>query len=240
MDVVILAGGKGTRLSKLTREVPKGLVPIGERPILWHIMRHYAAFGYRRFVLCVGYEGQQIADYFAAEAATQGWEVVCSDAGEKASKSDRIKAAMEHVQTDRFWLGYGDDLADVDLDAVDSQARSSHSIVTLSAVQPLSPYGVIDLEEAGDITGFREKCRMSDWINGGFMSVHRDIADYLHLGELEVEVFEALVTGKRINAHRHQGFWKAMNTYKDYLELNKMLEAGELDTLASVNRAQAA
>lgn len=237
MDVVILAGGKGTRLNKLTKAIPKGLVPVGDRPILWHIMRHYAAFGHTRFILCVGYEGQQIADYFAGPGLEPGWEVICSDAGQGASKSLRIAAAIDHIKSDRFWLGYGDDLADVDLDAVDALARASDSIITLSAIQPTSPFGVLGLNEAGDITGFSEKCRMTEWINGGFMSVHRGIADYLHLGELEMEVFEQLVVGKRINARRHHGFWRAMNTHKDYLELNAMLERGDLDNLASVHAA---
>ncbi len=240
MDVVILAGGKGTRLKKLTHDIPKGLVSIGDRPILWHIMNHYAAFGHRRFILGVGYEGQQIADYFDGDGAMPGWEVICSDAGAAASKSDRIRAALDYVASDRFWLGYGDDLADVDLDAVDGHARATQSIVTLSAIQPVSPFGVLDLAEDGDIVGFREKSRMVEWINGGFMSVDRSIGDYLHLGELEVEVFEALVAQGRINARRHHGLWKAMNTYKDYLELNAMLESGALDTLASVSRVSAA
>lgn len=223
MDVVILAGGKGTRLAELTHDTPKGLAPIGDRPILWHIMSIFAAQGHRRFVICTGYQGQRIADHFADPAnCGADWEVVTSDAGLQASKSRRIQVALEHVHSDRFWLAYGDDLANVDLAAVDRQARESDTIVTLSAVQPMSPFGVLDLAEDGKILGFQEKCPMSEWINGGFMSVSRAIGNYLHRGELEREVFEALVAEGRLSAHRHRGFWKAMNTHKQYLEFNEI------------------
>lgn len=228
MDVVILAGGKGTRLRELTHEIPKGLAPIGDRPILWHIMNIFARQGHTRFILCVGYQAHMIADYFSGERREPGWEVVISDAGLTASKSERVKAALEHVAGPRFFLAYGDDLADVDLNAVTRQAEQTESIVTLSAVQPPSPFGVIDIDDDGAITGFREKCRMNQWINGGFMSVSSDIRRYLHLGELEAEVFDALVAERRINAYRHPGFWKAMNTHKQYLQFNELAADGKL------------
>lgn len=227
MDVVILAGGKGTRLRELTHEIPKGLTPIGNRPILWHIMSIFAHYGHTRFIVCVGYEAEQITRHFDdPDNVEPGWEVVTSDAGVAASKSARIRAALEHVRGDRFLLGYGDDLADVDIDAVEALADASESIVTLTAVQPMSPFGILDLADDGRITGFREKRRMNEWINGGFMSVSREIEAYLPLGELEKEVFEALVAAGRLNAYRHTGFWKAMNTHKQYLEFNDLARAG--------------
>lgn len=228
MDVVILAGGKGTRLAELTKETPKGLAPIGGRPILSHLMGIFARQGHTRFILCVGYEGAQIANYFKADGRLPNTEVCVSDAGLEASKSERIQQALEHVQTERFFLSYGDDLANVDLSAVVQHSETTNSVVTLTAVQPLSPFGVLNLSHDGSITGFREKCRMPDWINGGFMSVSREIEKYLHLGELENEVFEALVSDGRLNAHRHHGFWKAMNTHKDYLQFNEFTDRGEL------------
>lgn len=229
MDVVILAGGKGTRLSELTQDTPKGLAPIGQRPILWHIMSIFARQGHTRFVVCVGFQGHKIADHFADEANTgPGWAVVTSDAGLEASKSERLAAALAHVRSDRFFLAYGDDLANVDLASVDAAARREATVVTLSAVQPMSPFGVLDVADDGRITGFREKCRMNEWINGGFMSVSRAIGDYLHLGELEREVFAALVAEGRLSAYRHRGFWKAMNTHKQYLEFNEMTGRGAL------------
>ncbi len=227
MDVVILAGGKGSRLAELTVETPKGLAPIGDRPILSHIMGLFSRRGHRRFILCVGYQGAKIAEWYAAHAEP-GWTVITSDLGVDATKSARVAAALEHVQSDRFWLSYGDDLSDVDLDAVDAQARATNSVVTLTAIQPASPFGVMDLAASGDVTGFREKCRMTDWINGGFMSVSRDLARWLPRGELEQEVFLALVAERRINAYKHHGFWKAMNTHKDYLELRELAGSGEL------------
>ena len=228
MDTVILAGGKGTRLSELTKDTPKGLAPIGDRPILWHIMNIFALQGHTRFIICVGYCGEKIAEYFAQPGNSgPGWEVITSDAGLNASKSQRIAAALEHVTTDRFFLSYGDDLANVDLAAVDRQARAQGTLVTVSAVQPTSPFGVLDLAQDGRITGFREKCRMVEWINGGFMSVSKDIASWLHLGELEKEVFEALVVENRLTAYRHGGFWKAMNTHKQFLEFNQLVSRGQ-------------
>ena len=228
MDVVILAGGKGTRLAELTQETPKGLAPIGGRPILSHLMGIFARQGHTRFILCVGYEGQQIAAYFQGEGLLPNTEVVISNAGLEASKSERIQNALQSVQSDRFLLSYGDDLANVNLSAVIAQSLSTDSIVTLTAVQPLSPFGVLNLEQNGRISGFQEKSRMPDWINGGFMSVSKTIADYLPLGELENEVFERLVAEERINAYRHQGFWKAMNTHQDYLQFNELTDRGEL------------
>ena len=228
MDVVILAGGKGTRLAELTKETPKGLAPIGGRPILSHLMGIFARQGHTRFILCVGYEGRQIADYFCGSGGLPNTEVCISDAGLEASKSERIKLALEQVRSDRFMLSYGDDLANVNLSAVINQSEQTNSIVTLTAVRPFSPFGVLNLAGDGRITGFREKCRMPDWINGGFMSVSRKIEEYLPLGELENEVFDALVTESRINAYQHHGFWKAMNTHKDYLQFNELTDRDEL------------
>lgn len=222
MDVLILAGGKGTRLAELTHDTPKGLAPIGDRPILWHIMKIFADQGHRRFILCVGYQGHRIAEYFDGPGKTPGWEVHCSNAGLEASKSQRVAAGLKLVEGRRFFLSYGDDLADVDLAAVSELAETSESLVTLTAVQPQSPFGVLDLAADGQITGFREKCTMNEWINGGFMSVDASIERYLHLGELEDEVFAALVAEDRLNAYRHRGFWKAMNTHKQYLEFNDL------------------
>ncbi|MBT9559922.1 MAG: NTP transferase domain-containing protein [Myxococcales bacterium] len=226
MDVLILAGGKGTRLAELTLETPKGLARIGDRPILWHIMQIFARQGHRRFILCVGYEGHQIGAWFE-QNPEPGWDVVISNAGVEATKSERVRKALEHVRSDRFWLSYGDDLSDVDLARVDAMARATGSVVTLTAVQPFSPFGVMNLDAAGRVRGFSEKSRMAEWINGGFMSVSTEIANYLPLGELEKEVFEALVADGRLDACRHEGFWKAMNTHKEYLELNEMQRRGE-------------
>ncbi|MFT5432946.1 MAG: glucose-1-phosphate cytidylyltransferase [Myxococcota bacterium] len=192
-------------------------------------MNIFARQGHTRFILCVGYQGHKITEHFEDPAnCGEGWEVITSDAGLSASKSERVAAAMTLVKSDRFFLSYGDDLANVDVAAVDAMARSGETVVTITAVQPMSPFGVLDLHEDGRITGFREKCQMNEWINGGFMSVSHAIGNYLHLGELEKEVFEALVAENRLTAYRHHGFWKAMNTHKQFLEFNELTGKGEL------------
>jgi len=223
-QVVILAGGKGLRLHELTYETPKALAPIADRPIIWHIMRHYAAYGLRRFVVCVGAHGQRIAEYFAR--SSDEWEVEISDAGTEATKSERIAAALPMVRGDQFMLTYGDDLSDVDPRRVEKLALDSRSTVTLTAVRPRSPFGVLDLSPDGKISAFTEKRPMPQWINGGYMVVHKQVEDFLHLGEFEQEVFGGLIAVDKLHAWRHTGFWQAMNTYKDYVELNRLAARG--------------
>jgi len=223
-QVVILAGGKGMRLHELTYETPKALAPIVNRPIIWHIMQHYAAYGLRRFIVCVGAHGHRIADYFSK--CSDDWEVEISDMGAEATKSERIAEVLPRISGDHFMLTYGDDLSDVNLGRVEQLALGSQSIVTITAVQPRSPFGVLDLSPEGRVNAFTEKRPMQQWINGGYMVVHKRVGEFLNLGEFEQEVFAGLIAVDRLYAWRHTGFWQAMNTYKDYVELNDLASRG--------------
>jgi glucose-1-phosphate cytidylyltransferase len=222
------------RLHELTRETPKALAPISGRPIIWHIMRHFADHGLKRFIVCAGANGQRVAEYLSTR---HEWEIEISDIGPEATKSQRIAAVLPRVTGDRFMLTYADDLSDVDLRSVERAALERDSTVTLTAVQPRSPFGVLDLAPRGMVKGFVEKRQMPQWINGGYMVVHKRIGDFLHLGEFEQEVFAGLIAENGLHAFRHVGFWRAMNTYKDYLELNELAQRGLCPAVTVASRS---
>ena len=220
-DVVILAGGKGTRLAELTNDCPKGLIHIGEKPILWHIMSIFGAQGYTRFVLCLGHMSEQIVDYFSnKDNINSGWEIIFDDTGSEVTKSERIKSALHHVRTERFFLAYGDDLANVDLAAINECAQQTASLVTMTAVKPKNQFGVLEFNSEKIITSIQEKPLSDVWINGGFMLISTQIRDYLDLGELEDQVIPAIARSNLVSAYTHLGFWVAMNNYKEFLELD--------------------
>tara|TARA_B110000879_G_C11000806_1_gene442965 strand:- start:3 stop:731 length:729 start_codon:yes stop_codon:yes gene_type:complete len=228
-DVVILAGGKGTRLAELTNDRPKGLVHIGEKPILWHIMSIFGAQGYTRFVLCLGHMSGQIVDYFSnKDNISPDWEIVFDDTGSEATKSERIKSALQHVRTERFFLAYGDDLANVDLAAISKCAEQNASLVTMTAVRPKSQFGVLRFNKDKIITSMEEKPLSDVWINGGFMLIATEIRDYLDLGEFEDQVIPAIARSKLVSAYTHLGFWVAMNSYKDFLEIEGIYNKNKL------------
>ena len=216
-DVIILAGGKGTRLAELTSNRPKGLVFIGDRPILWHIMSIFALQGHMRFVLCLGHMSDQIIDYFSnKDNVDAGWEIIFDDTGPDTLKSKRLKSALKYIKTKNFFLAYGDDLANVNLADLKNCSQQSASMV---AVRPKSQYGVLRFDKDKNITSIEEKPRSDDWINGGFMLISTEICSYLDLGELEDVVLPKLVKLNAVSVYMHSGFWLAMNNYKEFLEL---------------------
>src|SRR5258708_21574382 len=200
IPVVILCGGKGTRLREETEYKPKPMVEIGGRPILWHIMKVYAQYGFKRFILCLGYQGNVIKDYFLNyEAMTndftirlgmqqgihfendhteQDFSVTLVETGLNTMTGGRIKRIEQYIDTDTFMVTYGDGLADVDISATIDFHRSHHRIATLSAVQPPSRYGILELSQNIEVTSFREKVQR-DWINGWFFFFWGGIFFYL-------------------------------------------------------------
>ena len=227
MNVAILCGGKGTRLAELTEGIPKGLIPVGNKPIVWHIMRYFASFGHKDFVLLVGYMAEKFRRYFEDHPEPE-WALHFSDSGQAASKSRRLADARSVLQSDRFFLAYGDDLSDVDLDAVLAQNDASGALATLTAVRPVSAFGTITMAEDGTITRFEEKRPVKEWINGGYMAIRPGLLDQLHLGELEEAVLPALAARGAIDALRHDGFWMSMNTFKESQRLNAMWRNGDV------------
>lgn len=226
MKVAILCGGKGTRLTELTETTPKGMIPIGGRPIVSHVMDYFASFGHSDFVLLVGYRAHEFIDHLGS-LTPAGWTVRFVDSGIHASKSQRVRDAAPLLDGERFFLSYGDDLTDVDLDAVVRANSATGAMVTLTAVRPTNPFGSLQIDDQGRVTGFFEKEPLPDWVNGGYMVVRPSIFPHLARGELERDVLPFLAQRGEVSAYRHSGFWRSMNTYKDTQELERIWSKGD-------------
>tara|TARA_Y100000310_G_scaffold334203_1_gene413376 strand:+ start:1576 stop:2286 length:711 start_codon:yes stop_codon:yes gene_type:complete len=227
MKTVILCGGEGTRLRELTESIPKALVDVGGKPILWHIMRFYSAQGFHDFILCLGYKKDMIIDYFKNNPEPS-MNIEFVDTGEKVTKSERLKKIRPLMEGDNFLLAYGDDLSNVDINKVIEFHNEKNKIVTITTVNPRSDFGVIELDKENNITGFIEKPKIKNtWINGGFAVLNTKIFDYLNDGELEDEVYKKLADEKNICAYKHNGFWMGMNTFKDQVELSNLWNSGK-------------
>ena len=250
MKVVILCGGLGTRMREETEFRPKPMVEIGGRPILWHIMKLYAHHGFDDFVLCVGYKGQIIKDYFLNYEAWNrdctitlgdhksvefhgghletGWRVTVADTGQDTMTGGRVKAVERYVDGDEFMVTYGDGLADVDLRALLAFHREHGKVATVTATRPLSRFGVVDLDDESVVRRFREKPTSDDWVNSGFFIFNRTFFEYLDPDSvLEREPLEELAREEEIVAYRHDGFFRPMDTYRETLLLNELWAAGK-------------
>lgn len=234
MKTVILCGGFGTRIREWTEEIPKPLVEVGGKPILWHVMQIYAQFGYTDFVLCLGYLGEKIPAYFAKNPEPD-WNIEFVDTGENTETGGRIKLIQQYVDDHSFFATYGDGLANIDLQALlafhqkqNQQPDQPQAVATLTAVNPYSQFGLLELGEGDKIKAFKEKPRLDKWINGGFFVFEPAIFDYLDENSvLERTPFETLAAAGKISAYKHHGFWKCMDTFKDAVELDRMLKSGE-------------
>ena len=248
MKVVILAGGMGTRISEESRYKPKPMVEIGDRPILWHIMKWYASFGFQDFVICCGYKGHMIKDYFLNYDTYQGdgmydlkadsstmngsktdekrkeqWKVTLANTGRLTKTAGRLLRIREYLDEQSFMLTYGDGVADVERDKLLARHREGGKLVTITATQPEGRFGSIQMEPDGRIDSFREKARRDQsWVNIGFMVMEPGVFEYLGDGSqmLEEEPFERLAKAGQMDAYRHEGFWSPMDTLRDkeYLE----------------------
>ena len=224
MKVVVLCGGKGTRLSEYTGKIPKPLIEVGNKPILWHIVQMYKSHGFNDFIFCLGYKGDMIKKYFSREKVA---DIQFLDTGVDSNKTERILKAKSLIKDDDFFVTYGDDLSDVDLQKLYRLHRKSKSTVTLTAVNLESPFGILEFDKKGKVTGFREKPKLEHFMNGGFYVFSREIFKHLDpKKDLEKENFSKLAKKGKITAYRHNGFWKSMNTLKDVIELNEMYEKG--------------
>jgi glucose-1-phosphate cytidylyltransferase len=225
--VVILCGGRGTRLRERTESVPKALVEIGGRPILWHVIQIYAAQGLRRFLLATGYLGEAVAKFVAAEGWPEGVEVECVDTGVDTPTGGRIARLADRLGDGTFCATYADGVADVDLAAELDFHHRHCAMATMTVVQPHLQWGVAELE-GERVAGFAEKPRSEHWINGGFLCFEPGVLAYL--GEdsvLEREPLAQLAADGELRAFRHEGFWDCMDTYKDAVALDDLWAAGE-------------
>jgi glucose-1-phosphate cytidylyltransferase len=219
MKVVILCGGKGTRMGN--EDLPKALFSIGGRPILWHIMSIYAYYGFKDFILCIGYNGNKIRDYFSN---IKKWKITFVDTGLDTNTGGRIKKAKEYIGGDCFFATYGDGLADVNIPRLVNFHNKHKRIATLTAVKPRSPFGIIGIDtHSKSVTRFEEKPILDHWINGGFFVFNKEIFNYIKDGDiLEKDSFTRLLKDKNLFAYKHKGFWECMDTYKDNLRLNEL------------------
>lgn len=251
MKVVILCGGKGTRLKEETMFRPKPLVNVGDKPILWHIMRYYAYFGFREFVLCLGYLGDMIKRYFLEyelmnsdltvhlASKTQievhssrqlDWQITLVDTGIDAMTGSRLKKIEKYIDADQdFMVTYGDGLCNVNLHELYKYHRRHGCIATVTGVRPLSRFGQLEVE-GNKVISFSEKTQAtSGWINGGFFIFTRDIFSYLNNQDdcvLERKPLEQLTNERQLQVFKHRGFWQCMDTYRDMEQLTKLWKEG--------------
>jgi glucose-1-phosphate cytidylyltransferase len=230
-SVAILCGGRGTRLQEHTQSIPKPLVEIGGRPIVWHVVQLYVAQGFRSFVLCTGYKGELIERFVAAEPWPAGVEVACLDTGLDTPTGGRLLQAARALGEAPFCATYADGVADVDLRALLAFHRGHGGLATLTVVRPELQFGVTELDETDParprVRGFREKPRAEQWVNGGFFCFEPAVVGYLAEDSvLEREPLERLAAAGELHAFRHEGFWDCMDTYKDAALLNDLWAQG--------------
>lgn len=249
MKVIILAGGLGTRLSEETRIVPKPMVEIGGKPILWHIMKIYSHYGFNDFVILTGYKSHVIKEFFvnyyqrysditvdmAANTvevhrnATEPWKVTMLYTGEDTMTGGRIKRAEDYIGDEPFMLTYGDGVADVDIPALLRSHRESGTLCTMTVVQPAGRFGAVVMKDDNIITSFLEKPKGdANWINGGFFVCEPQVLDYIKDGDrtvFERAPLESLAKDRQLNAYRHSGFWQPMDMMRDKVELTQLWQS---------------
>ncbi len=225
--VVILCGGRGTRIQEHSGETPKPLIEVGGRPILWHVINMYLAHGFRRFLLLTGYRGEQVTAFAAAEPWPGDACVTCFDTGSDTASGERVRLAAPRLEGERFCLTYADGVADIDLSALLAHHVGHGRAATMALIQPRLPFGVARLSGDGSVSGFTEKPRSELWVNAGFFCFERVALDVLDPGSvLEREPLDRLATAGQLRAFRHEGFWECMDTYKDWLSLEELWASG--------------
>lgn len=229
MKVVILCGGKGTRMLPTTEEMPKPLIHVGNRPILWHIMKLYSKYGHKDFILLTGFKAALIEEYFSnPQNVDPEWHITFIDTGLNATKGERLMALKGKLKDENFLLAYGDDLCSVNINDVIGVHEKNCKMVTITTVRLASPFGVVEMDDAGVISKFKEKPILDYWISGGYIVANSKIIDMIKPGMDETDVFEELAAQGQVQALKHYGFWKTMNTVKDLQDLNDLWSNGEL------------
>jgi glucose-1-phosphate cytidylyltransferase len=247
MKVVILAGGFGTRISEESHLVPKPMIKIGGKPILWHIMQYFSSFGHREFVILAGYKQEVIKDYFNnyylhnsdttfhlkdqtinfLKSYSDDWIVTVLDTGLETMTAGRLFVAREHLKNDEaFFLTYGDGLSDVNLDELLRSHKNSSAIATLTAIRPKGRFGSLTIKSTNFVESFKEKTENeSSWVNGGFMVINNAIFDYLsdHKNILETDILPKIAHENKLLSFKHYGFWQSMDTLRDKQLLEELI-----------------
>lgn len=250
LPVVLLAGGLGTRMREETEYKPKPMVEVGGRPVIWHIMKNFSGFNLNDFIVCTGYKGHIIKEYFLNylafnhdfrvtlnhkdnvaildENRSENWSVTVADTGETTMTGGRVNKVKKYIGNNRFIVTYGDGLADVDIEKLVHFHKSHGKIATVTTVKPLSRFGVMDIDSDGTVIQFREKPQVDDWINIGFFVFEPQIFDYLDdYCVLEQQPLSALARDQQLMAFQHDGFWQPMDTYRESLLLNGLWDTQE-------------
>ena len=250
MQVVILAGGLGSRLSEETYLKPKPMVEIGGRPILWHIMKIYSTFGFNRFLICLGYKGYLIKEYFHNymlhsndltinllentsiyhTATSDPWEVTLVDTGINTMTGGRLKAVSRYIEDDTFLMTYGDGVSDVNLSALLEHHRRTKKLVTLTAVRQPGRFGSLLIDRDNNVRSFQEKSdHVESWVNGGFFVISKNALDFINgpTCPWETEPLANLSAQGQLTSYKHEGFWHPMDTLRDRDYLDKLLESGK-------------
>ena len=251
MKVVILAGGKGTRISEESQIKPKPMIEIGGKPILWHIMKTYSQYGFNEFIICCGYKGQMIKEYFihyymrqsdstfvlenhdvtVHESRVEPWKITLANTGLETLTAGRILQIKDYIEDDEFLLTYGDGVSDVDIQKVVDFHHQNGKIATITTTQPSGRFGALKINpETNQVEGFKEKARADQaWVNAGFMVLNRKIFDYLGDGSemLEAGPLEAVARNGEMTAYKHEGFWSPMDTLRDKHYLEELWESGK-------------
>lgn len=245
MKVVILAGGIGSRLSEETSLKPKPMVEIGEMPILWHILKIYSHYGYNDFIICLGYKGYMIKEYFYNyflhksdvtidlknnevsyhKSESENWKITLVDTGMNTMTGGRIKRIRDYVNGNSFMLTYGDGVSNIDINALYKNHKKSTSICTVTAVPPPGRFGALNIDKNGTVTSFEEKTEgKSSLINGGFFVCEDGVFDYIEDDDtiFEKEPLENMSKDGKLNSYRHYGFWRPMDTLRDKNQLSEL------------------
>lgn len=263
MKVVLFCGGLGTRIREYSGSIPKPMIPIGQEPILWHVMQYYRSYGHRDFVLCMGYKANVIKEFFLnykpqayADCVVSGggssvelldkpqddWRVTLIDTGIWRNIGERLWAVRDQVADEEMFLAnYSDGLTDVDLDDMVAQFKASGKIACFLAVRPPLTFHFADIDGAGRVREFRSSDSADLWINGGYFLMRPAIFDYMKKGEeLVLEPFQRLIEADQLMAYKHTGFWRAMDTLRDRQALEDMVEHGNMPWRLPSGRSMAA
>ena len=251
MKVILLAGGLGTRLSEETSLKPKPMVEVGGMPILWHIMKIYSSYGYNDFIVCLGYKGYIIKEYFTNyflhksdvtidlknnsvkvhDSHAEPWTITLVDTGVESMTGGRIKRAQSHVGNEPFLLTYGDGVSNVNIGELVQFHQANKKLLTVTAVQPSGKFGALNIGEKDQVHSFIEKPRGDGaWINGGFFVCEPEVFSYIKNGDATIwerEPLEQIAADGQMDAYKHRGFWKPMDTLRDKLELEEMWQTGQ-------------
>lgn len=249
MKIVILCGGQGTRIRDVADDLPKPMIPIGEKPILWHIMKNYASYGYKEFILCLGYRGHVIKNFFINydilthdfeltlgrsgslkimnDDHKEDWQVILAETGLQSMTGDRVRNIKNYIgEDDTFLMTYGDGLSDIDIPSLVAFHKSHGKIVTVTGVRPPGRFGELESDETGQVLEFNEKPQATGGrISGGFFVMNRAIFDYLPDESglvFEEQPLRGLVADNQLMMYHHNGFWQCMDTYRDYKLLSAL------------------